>query len=54
MDRGDQVLRGKTVRFVKVLWQHRGMEEKTWEREGTVGANYPILFTDEGMLLVIW
>ena len=27
MDSREQVLRGKTVRTVKVLWQHRGMEE---------------------------
>ena len=26
MDSRDQVLRGKTVRLVKVLRQHRGME----------------------------
>ena len=25
----DQVLQGKTVRLVKVLWQHRGVEEAT-------------------------
>ena len=29
MDSRDQVLRHKTVRLVKVLWQHRGMEEAT-------------------------
>ena len=29
MDRWEQVLRGKTVRIVKVLWQHRGVEEAT-------------------------
>ena len=27
MDSRDQVLQGKTVRLVKVLWQHRGVEE---------------------------
>ena len=32
MDSREQVLRGKTVRLVKVLWQHRGVEEATWER----------------------
>ena len=32
MDSQEQVLRGKTVRLVKVLWQHRGVEEETWER----------------------
>ena len=29
MDSRDQVLRGKTVRLVKVLWQHQGLEEVT-------------------------
>ena len=27
MDSRDQVLRRKTVRLVRVLWQHRGVEE---------------------------
>ena len=47
MDSREQVLRGKTVRLVKVLWQHRGVEEATWEREDTVRANYPFLFEGE-------
>ena len=54
MDSREQVLRGKTVRLVKVLWQHRGVKEATWEREDTVCTNYPLLFEDEGMFLVIW
>ena len=29
MDSWDQVLRSKTVRLVKVLWQHHGIEETT-------------------------
>ena len=32
MDSQDQVLRRKTMRLVKVLWQHHGVEEATWER----------------------
>ena len=48
MDSGDQVLRCKTVRQVKVLWQHRGVEEAMWEREDTMHATYPFLFRDEG------
>ena len=48
IDSQDQVLRGKTVRLVKVLWQHRGMEEATWERKDTIRTNYPFLFNDEG------
>ena len=53
MDNQDQVLRGKIVRLVKVFWHHRGVEEETWEREDIVRANYPFLFDDEGMFLVI-
>ena len=49
MDSREQVLRGKTVRLIKVLWQHRGVEEATWEREDTVHANYPFLFDGEGV-----
>ena len=49
MDSRDQVLRRKTVRLVRVLWQHRGVEESMWEREDTMRATYPFLFMDEGM-----
>ena len=48
MDSRDQVLRRKTVRLVRVLWQHCGVEESTWEREDTMRATYPFLFRDEG------
>ena len=48
MDSRDQVLRRKTVRLVRVLWQHRGVEELTWEREDTMRATYPFLIRDEG------
>ena len=48
LDSRDQVLRCKTVRLVKVLWQHRGVEEATWEREDTMRATYHFLFEDEG------
>ena len=48
MDSRDQVLRRKTVRLVKVLWQHRGVEEATWEREDKMPVTYPFLFRDEG------
>ena len=48
MDSRDQVLRRMTVRLVRVLWQHHGVEESTWEREDTMLATYPFLFRDEG------
>ena len=48
MDSREQVLRGKTVRLVRVLWQHRGVEDSTWQRDDTMRATYPFLFRDEG------
>ena len=48
LDSRDQVLRRKTVRLVRVLWRHYGVEESTWERKDTMRATYPFLFKDEG------
>ena len=48
LDSRNQVLRRKTVRLVRVLWQHYGVEESKWEREDTMRATYPLLFRDEG------
>ena len=48
VDSIDQVLRRKTVRLVRVLWRHYGVEESTWEREDMMRATYPFLFMDEG------
>ena len=48
MDSWDQVLQHKTLRLVKVLWQHRGVEEATWECDDTMRVTYPFLFKDEG------
>ena len=48
VDSRDQVLRRKTVRLVKVLWRHYGVEESTWEREDMMRATYPFLVRDEG------
>ena len=35
----------KKVPLVKVLWQHQGREEATWEPEAIMRAHYPQLFT---------
>ena len=48
LDSRDLVLRRKTVRIVRVLWRHYGVEESTCEREDTMRATYPFLFRDEG------
>ena len=49
LDSRDQVLRCKTVGLVRVLWQHRGVEEAMWECEDTMRVTYPFLFEDESM-----
>ena len=49
LDSRDQVLQCKTMRLEKVLWQHRGVEEATWECEDTMRATYPFLFKDGGV-----
>ena len=34
----------REIRQVKVLWQHHGMEEATWEPKSTMRVQYPQLF----------
>ena len=41
-------LRNKKVQLVKVLWQHHGREEATWEPKATMRVQHPQLF-DLGM-----
>ena len=48
VDSRDQVLQRNTVMLVRVLWQHRVVEDSMWEREDTMRATYPLLFRDEG------
>ena len=48
MDNRDQILRRKTMKLVKVLWQHQGVEEESWECQDTMRATYPFLFEDKG------
>ena len=48
LDSRDQVLRRKTVRLVRALWRHYGVEESKWEREDAMRVTYPFLFRDEG------
>ena len=53
LDSRDQVWQCKTMWLVKVLWQHRGVEEATWELEDTMRATYHFLFEDEGACIRI-
>ena len=44
LDTQEQVLQGKTIPLVKVLWKHHGIDEATWEREAELRSKYPDLF----------
>ena len=44
LDREVKQLRNKQVSLVKVLWQHHGMKEATWEPESTMRAQYQQFF----------
>ena len=44
VDRREQVLRGRTIPLVRVLWTHYGVEEATWEREEEMRSRHPELF----------
>ena len=41
IDREIRQLRNKQIPMVKVLWQHHGMEEATWEPESTMRVTVP-------------
>ena len=43
VDRKEQVLGTKTIPWVKVLWQHRGVAEATWVLESAIQERYPEL-----------
>ncbi|XP_042023132.1 uncharacterized protein LOC121770471 [Salvia splendens] len=44
LDRKVQQLRNKSIPSVKVLWEHHGQEEATWELEDKMKERYPELF----------
>ena len=45
LDREIRQLWNKQVPRVKVLWQHHGIKEATWEPELTMRVQYPQLFS---------
>ena len=48
LDTKEKVLRNKIIRLVKVLWQHHGVEEATWEPELEIREKYSHLFATRG------
>ena len=52
LDRREQILRGKVIPLVRVLWSHHGVEESTWEREDVIREQYPEAFTNTRMIQI--
>ena len=48
LDTKEKVLRNKIIQLVKILWQHHGVEEDTWEPELEVREKYPHVFATRG------
>ncbi|XP_057504737.1 uncharacterized protein LOC130788192 [Actinidia eriantha] len=44
IDTREKMLRGKTIRLVRVLWNNFGSEKSTWERKGEMSEKRPKLF----------
>ena len=40
----EQVLRGRAISLINVLWQHHRATEMTWENESEMRKHYPHLF----------
>ena len=38
------------MKLVKVLWQHQGLEEATWEHDDMMRITYPFLFEHKSTL----
>ncbi|GKV13621.1 hypothetical protein SLEP1_g24612 [Rubroshorea leprosula] len=46
LDFKEMVMRRRTIRFVKVLWDNHSVEEATWELESKMRQEHPHLFQD--------
>ena len=53
LDARDKQLRNMMIHLVKVHWQGQSIEEATWEREDEVRANYPDLFENTRICILI-
>ena len=48
LDTKEKVLHNKIIRLVKVLWQHHGVEEATWEPELEIREKYLQILSTRG------
>ena len=49
MDKKEQELKRRTIRYVKVQWRNQFVREAIWELEDEMKEKYPYLFKDLGM-----
>ena len=49
VDKKEQELKHRTIRYVKVQWRNQSVREATWELEDEMKEKYPYLFEDSGM-----
>ncbi|MED6194592.1 putative serine/threonine-protein kinase pbl19 [Stylosanthes scabra] len=49
VDRSVKKLRGKEIPLVKMVWNHGGTEEYTWEKESEMREHHPLLFVGSGV-----
>lgn len=49
-DHGEMKIRGKTIKLVRILWPHRGIEELNMGEADAMKANYLHVFPSKGTL----
>ncbi|XP_075645588.1 uncharacterized protein LOC142616677 [Castanea sativa] len=49
----EQVLRNRTISWVKVFWKNHLVKETSWEHEDVMLSRYPNLVEDQGLLDIV-
>ena len=49
VDKKDQVLRHRSIPYVKIQWSNHSEREATWKLETEMKVKYPQLFKNSGM-----
>ena len=48
LDRKEQVLRNRTLSWVKMFWKNHSVKKASWECEDDMLSRYPSIFQDQG------
>ena len=52
LEANEHIFQGRTIVMFRVLWQHHGATETTWENESEMCEHYPHLFADQGIFQI--